>query len=160
MRWHYRDPLLVWLFIPAYIIHMIEEWFGGFPEWLILLTSRPLPRSAFIVINGIGLTCAILAARAGSERVASGTPRGSGWPAVAIATVVLANAFLHIAGSIATATYSPGLFSAVILYIPLGQLLLMRAWSQAEEGVFARGVAAGILFHAAVIVTSFSISIR
>ena len=117
-----------------------------------------MPRTAFIVINAIGLPCAILAA--GRKRASpSGTPRGSGWPAVAIATVVLADAFLHIAGSIATASYSPGLFSAVILYIRCA-LLLMRAWSQAEEGVFARGVAAGILFHAAVIVTSFSISIR
>jgi hypothetical protein len=158
LRWHYRDPLLVWLLVGAYAIHLMEEWIGGLPEWLAVVIGRPVPRPAFIVINAIAMVCAIAAARAASERATARTARGagSGWPAIAIATVVLVNAFLHILGSLVTATYSPGLFTAVILYLPLSQLLLMRAWSQAEPGVFQRGVWAGVLVHAAVMLTAFT----
>jgi hypothetical protein len=31
VRWHYRDAGLLWLFVPAYLVHLAEEWFAGFP---------------------------------------------------------------------------------------------------------------------------------
>ena len=55
MRWHYRDPLLVWLFIPAYALHVLEEWIGGFPEWVAFFAGAPLPRSAFALINAAAM---------------------------------------------------------------------------------------------------------
>ena len=145
MRWHYRDALLVWLFPAAYGCHVLEEWALGFPEWSALVVGAPLPRLAFILINliGVALMCGAAGASVRRER--------HGWMAVAIATVVLVNALLHIAGSVATGTYSPGLFTAVILYLPLGQLLLLRAWHQADPATVRRGVLAGVAAHAAVI---------
>jgi hypothetical protein len=55
VRWHYRDAGLLWLFVPAYLVHVGEEWFGGFPAWIGTVVGRPLPESAFLIINGVGL---------------------------------------------------------------------------------------------------------
>jgi hypothetical protein len=152
VRWSYRDPLLVWLFVPAYAAHVVEEWFGGFPQWLALITGAPLPGDAFIMINGIAMLAMLAAIRAALRR------ESLGWLAIAIAALLFTNALLHALGSIVTGTYSPGLVTGAILYIPLGQLALMRAWSQAPPGFFARGVCAGLGAHALVSVTAFALS--
>jgi hypothetical protein len=143
MRWHYRDRLLVWLMPAAYGLHILEEWFGGFPEWPAVLGRNPLPREAFVVINAIALTAMLLAARAAVRREAHG------WMAIGIATILLTNGLAHILASLATATYCPGLVTGVILYLPLGNLALLRAWEQAGP-LFARGVWTGLALHALV----------
>jgi uncharacterized protein with HXXEE motif len=154
MRWHYRDPLLVWLFVPAYAAHLIEEWFGGFPEWLALITGAPLPRDAFVAINAVAMVMIILATRAALRR------DSLGWLAIAIAALLFANGLLHLLGSIMTGAYSPGVVTGVVLYVPLGLLALMRAWTQAPPGFLARGVLFGIGAHALVSLLVFAITRR
>lgn len=144
MRWHYRDPLLVWLLPLAYALHMLEEWFGGFPEWIALVIGSPLPRPAFLAINAVAFTLAIIASRRATAR------ESAGWMTIAVATVLLVNGLAHILGTLVTRTYSPGLFTGIVLYLPLAQLTLLRAWSQAEGGSFAGGVLAGLAVHALV----------
>ncbi|HEV3486821.1 MAG TPA: HXXEE domain-containing protein [Vicinamibacterales bacterium] len=146
MRWHYRDAALLWLFPPAYLLHVAEELWGGpgFPQWLAMVAGQPLPYAAFAVINTIGMIVLIVGVRAAARHEASG------WIAVAIATVATVNALLHIGGSLLTGTYSPGLITAVVLYVPLGQLLLIRALHQADRRGFARGIVVGVLIHAVV----------
>lgn len=152
MRWDYRDPSLAWLFVAAFAAHVLEEWVGGFPEWLAFVAGAPLPRGAFVVINGVALV-----AMAGGTLAA--TRRESlGWIAIAIATLLFANGVLHILGSIATGRYSPGLITGVILYVPLGQLALMRAWQQAPDAFFVRGVLAGLAVHALVSFVAFALA--
>jgi hypothetical protein len=152
MRWQYNDPLLAWLLVAAYAAHVVEEWFGGFPEWLGIVAGAPLPRSEFLAINAVALLVAIAATRVATR----GDSRG--WVAIAVAAVLFINALLHILGSVLTATYSPGLFTGVILYVPLGGLSLLRAWSQAPRGWFARGVLAGLAAHAAVSLLAFALA--
>jgi hypothetical protein len=151
MRWHYRDPLLVWLLPLSYALHILEEWFGGFPQWMALVIGSPLPRSAFIVINAIALVAMVLASRATTRS------ETNGWMGIAIATLLLVNGLLHILGSLVTASYSPGLFTSIVLYLPIGQLVLMRAWSQSEEAMFRQGVVAGLALHAFVIAIAFGV---
>ena len=152
MRWHYRDPLLVWLFPASYGVHILEEWFGGFPAWLAHFAGRPLPSSAFIAINAVALALMTLATREAARR------DESGWLAVGIATITLVNGILHIVASLVTGTYSPGLFTSVVLYLPLSQLALLRAWHQAPPRLFARGVVAGIAVHAVVSVLALTLA--
>lgn len=153
MRFHYRDPLLVWLLPLSYAFHILEEWFGGFPEWMALVIGAPLPRPAFIVINAVALLLMFAATHATTKREANG------WMGIAIATILLVNAIAHILGTLLTRAYSPGLFTSVVLYLPIAQLVLFRAWSQAEGAAFGRGVAAGLALHAAVIVVAYSASL-
>lgn len=152
MRWHYRDPLLVWLLPVSYGIHIIEEWIGGFPEWIAVVAGSPLPRGAFIIINAIALIAMILATRATTQS------EKNGWMGIAIATIVFVNGLLHVFGSLTTGTYSPGLFTSLVLYLPISQLALLRAWFQAERSLFVRGVVAGVFAHAAVVAIVYALT--
>ena len=148
MRWRYDDPPLVWLFVAAYAVHLLEEFFGGFPGWLALVAGRPLPVRDFLIINAIGFGAMSAAARLSTTR------ESLGWLAIAIATVAAVNGLLHLFGSLLTGTYSPGLITGVVLYLPLGQLALLRAWHQAPASFFQRGVAAGLAAHGVVILAA------
>ena len=39
---------LAWLLPLSYALHILEEWFGGFRDWIALFVGRrfPLPRSS------------------------------------------------------------------------------------------------------------------
>lgn len=148
MRWHYRDPALVWLFVPAYLCHVAEEYFGGFTAWIGTVIGRPLPLSAFLLINAVALVVMVAAIRAATQH------ERHGWMAIAVATVLLVNAVLHLLGSMATGTYSPGLITGVVVYVPLAQLALVRAWHQAPAPLFRRGLVAGFVVHALVFVAA------
>ncbi len=76
--------------------------------------------------------------------------------AIAIATVLLVNGLAHIAGTLVTRTYSPGLVTGVVLYLPIAPLVLFRARSQAA---FGRGVAAGVALHGVVMVLAWWVSV-
>jgi hypothetical protein len=149
MRWHYRDPLLLWLFVPAYLVHLAEEYWAGFPVWFARILGRALPEPAFLAINGVALALLIAAIRTAIRR------ETAGWLAVAIATVVTVNAVLHLLASLSTGTYAPGMISGVVVYLPLGLLTLIRAGHQQPPPEFARGIAAGIAFHALVIAAAY-----
>jgi hypothetical protein len=152
MRWHYRDPLLVWLLPAAYGLHILEEWFGGFPEWLALVTGSALPRSAFIAINAVAFAGMVLATLATARR------ESNGWMGIAISTILLINGVAHVLGSLVTGRYSPGLITGVVLYVPLAQLALMRAWQQADREMFVRGVVTGAGIHVLVFVVAYALS--
>ena len=140
----YNDPPLVWLFVAAYVAHVVEEFVGGFPRWVATVAGRPLPDNTFIVINVVALIVMIVAARLAT------TKETLGWLGIGIATVAFANGLLHLLGSLATGTYSPGLITGVVLYLPLGQLALLRAWHQVAQPFFWKGVALGLSAHAVV----------
>ena len=150
VRWHYRDAGLVWLFVPAYALHVAEEWFGGFPDWVAPVVGSPLPPAAFLGVNAVAMTLLVvgIAAAIRSER--------SGWVAVAAATVAIANTIAHLGGAMLTGSYSPGLVSAVVLYVPLGSLTLLRAIDHAPRAQLARGMVVGLVLHAAVFVMAFA----
>lgn len=150
MRWHYRDGGLLWLFVPAYGVHLAEEWLGGFPAWVATVVGRPMSGTAFVTINTVAMVVVIIAIRAAvsAERY--------GWIAVAIATVFLINTVSHLAGSVVTGTYSPGLFSAVILYLPLASVTLTRAVDQAPHHHVLRGAIAGAVIHGIVFAAAYA----
>jgi hypothetical protein len=144
MRWEYRDPALIWLFVPAYLAHVTEEYFGGFPEWFAHISGSPLPRADFLLINAVALVLITASVYVAARR------ESMGWLAIGIATILLVNGVGHALGSIVTGTYSPGLITGVVLYFPLGQLALLRAWDQAPRAILMRGILAGLAAHAAV----------
>ena len=152
MRWHYRDPQLVWLLPCAYAAHLLEEWFGGFPEWVRLTVGSPLPRPAFLAINAVAIVLMLVAVRLSTRR------EESGWMAIAIATIIGINGVGHILGSLATRSYSPGLITGVVLYLPLAKLVLRRAWLQSRRETWRMGVIGGIAIHAAVVIVAYSLT--
>jgi hypothetical protein len=152
VRWDYRDPPLVWLLVAAYAAHVVEEYVGGFPEWFAVLSGRAMPREVFLAINAIALVAMVLAARAAIRRAPLG------WLAIGIATILLVNGVAHLLASVVTGTYSPGLITGVVLYLPLAQLTLLRAWHQAPPWLFWQGVGTGVIAHVAVTLTALTLS--
>ena len=152
MRWSYRDAPLLWLLVAAFVIHVAEEWFAGFPQWIATVAGRPVPLEAFFLINGVALALMIAGVRAAVRR------ESSGWIVVAIATIALINTLAHVGGAMLTRGYAPGLISAVVLYVPLGALTMIRALDQASPVAVRRGVAVGALLHAAVFLVAFAAS--
>ena len=154
MRWHYRDAGLLWLFPPAFALHVLEELFAGegFPAWAARVVGSPVPLEGFLLVNLAGMVLLIAAVRSAirDER--------AGWMAVAIATIAALNGTVHVLGTLVTGRYSPGLISGVVLYLSLGTLTLLRASYQAHAGAVTRGVLAGVAIHAAVFVVAFLLS--
>jgi hypothetical protein len=144
--------LLVWLLVAAYALHILEEWFGGFPEWLAVVAGAPLPRDAFVLINAVAL-----AAMAAATRTAT-RDESRGWLAIVVAAILFANGLLHLLASVVTRTYSPGVITGVVFYLPLGQLALLRAWEQAPRPFFVRGILTALGLHAIVSVVAFGLS--
>ena len=150
MRWQYRDAGLLWPFAPAYAIHVAEEWFAGFPGWAARIAGRPIPGTAFVAINAVAMLLLLAAVRAATR------DERHGWMAVGIATIFLVNTAAHAAGAVLTQSYAPGLISAVVLYVPLGSLAMVRAFDQARREQLARGIIAGLLIHAIVVIAALA----
>lgn len=128
MRWHYADPPLLWLYPVTYVVHLAEElWISqGYVNWMRLHGS-PISEEVFVIGNAVGLLLMIC-----GTWLATHHPDYE-WIAMALAFAVLLNTGHHLTASFATHSYSPGLGSAFVLWMPLGLLTLVRAWYQASR---------------------------
>jgi hypothetical protein len=137
----------VFLLLPAYMIHQVEEHAGDrfrrFVNANVAHAPNALTTLAVIVVNvplvwGVDLGSIYLA-----RFVAIG------WGLIAV-YMVLVNALVHVVGAVVTRAYNPGLVTAVVLFVPLGLWALVLV--SAEPGVSVLqhriGLAFAILVHA------------
>ncbi len=140
-----RGSWWAWLFPAALLVHVAEEaWLaGGFPAWIEHASGVDLSMSAFLAANALGLGAmaagAFFAARP-----------GGGWALAALGAAVLTNALFHLVGTLVTQTFSPGLVTALLLWIPLGAVALVRAARHARRWELALGIAVGFAAHGVV----------
>lgn len=145
-RWTFYDPVLLSLFPITYALHLAEEWFAAAPivHWTVR-ADRPLDPAVFVIANGIGLSLMLngiwLAHRWRRFR----------WIAAALATAVLLNTTGHFVGSFSIGGYSAGLVTAVVFWIPLGLLTLVRVFDHATRRTQIGGVVAGIVIELCVV---------
>ena len=138
-----------WLFPLCYLIHIAEEYWGGFPLWIARFWGVQSSNSNFLSWNGgawlmmsIGV---LLVLKTKSYR----------WLLVAFGTVMLINGTVHAIASVLTSSYSPGLISGLLLFIPLGAVALFRARRSVNRQAFRAGVIIGVLMHAVVVLLAF-----
>lgn len=107
----------VFLMLPAYMIHQLEEHAGDrfrrFVNKHIARVPNALTTPAVVVVNvplvwGVDLVAIYLA-----RFVAVG------WGLIAV-YLILVNAMLHVAGAAVLRAYNPGLVTALVLFLPLG----------------------------------------
>lgn len=138
-----------WLFPFAYLIHIVEEYWVGFPAWVARFWGVESSGANFLIWNGAAwvLMCVgvILMLRTKSYR----------WLLVSFGAVVLINGLAHTIASIVTWSYSPGLASGLLLFIPLGIITLRRAWKTTNRRIFRAGVIVGVLMHLVVVLLAF-----
>lgn len=140
------------LALPAsYLFHLGEEWWAGegFTRWTARLAGTPVSASRFLWINGIAFPLFLL-----GTLLAIRTPRGS-WFAVTFSALLVLNGLLHLLGTIATETYSPGLVTGLALYVPLGVVILRAERSHLPAATFARAVLGGVALHGVVALAAF-----
>ncbi len=111
---------ICWLCTLAYALHVLEEFTFDWRGWARAVLHLPVEWSTFYVTNAIvivlGIVCAEIAPR---------------WPVAALAlpALMLVNAvFFHILPFATTrGRFSPGLFTAVLLFLPLGSWTLLHS---------------------------------
>jgi hypothetical protein len=97
----------------ASVIHAAEEYLypGGFLRWMRLVFPRSAPGvGGAIVINAAFF--ALVLSPLFSD------PRSTPILSMSIATLLLANGALHVAGTFLTGRYSPGAITSVLCYFP------------------------------------------
>lgn len=131
-------------FPATYLLHVAEEYWGGFPVWLSRVAGADLSREEFLVINAIALSVMTILVFVVSFR-----PRAR-FILAALATSVTVNALLHIGATILTHSYSPGVVTGTLLWLPLGIWTLQRLAHEIAGRQLALGIVIGLLLHAAV----------
>ncbi|MCB0581124.1 MAG: HXXEE domain-containing protein [Phaeodactylibacter sp.] len=145
--------LLAWLLPGTYLVHLLEEYFGGegFPVWLSRFMNADLSAADFLLINGIAWP--LMAAFALAYTL--------GWKnnvvLLALWTVLFVNGLLHPLSCLASGAYSPGTFSAVLLYLPLGLLAFKTTLPTLSDKQRFGGITAGVLIHILVILLAVNI---
>jgi hypothetical protein len=147
-----RSPWWLLLLPLSFLLHITEEWFAGpgFPAWTAKLAGSGIPPGRFIAINAIAWPASAILTILGIA-----LPELRWFPA-ALATMVSLNAVLHAIGTLATVSYSPGLFTGLLLFLPIGLTALSYCRRVLPPGRFALAFAVGVLLHVGVIVLAFS----
>lgn len=139
-----KQPIWYWLLPLSYAIHIAEEHFGGFVQWSARTSGSGLSVEAFLAATSAGAAVSLLGI------FLSGRKRRHGWIPVMMATLFVLNGMMHLFTSIATGSYSPGLVSGLLLWVPLGSLVLARSRTIHSRAFILKSMAGGIAFQAAV----------
>jgi Protein of unknown function with HXXEE motif len=140
-----------WLFPATYALHILEEWRGGegFPAWFARITGVELAAGEFLLWN----VAALLLMSA--SIVLTIRFKTFGWLLLAYGTAFLLNALSHLCASLYTISYSPGLVSSLLLWLPLGALALLRFRPTLSRRARRAGLLIGFLIHAVVLTLTF-----
>ncbi|MGI9272608.1 MAG: HXXEE domain-containing protein [Woeseiaceae bacterium] len=130
----------VWLII-AYLIHLCEEWFWGFPEWSRVIRGEGVSSDTFIAINSIGLLLFVTLAALTRRR-----PEMAWFPAI-LATIFSLNGVLHALATWRYGVYSPGTVSGILISLPLGLLVLREMRKRLSVAAFTGCLVWGVIAH-------------
>ncbi len=140
------------LLLPCvYLLHLAEEWWGGegFGSWMARAYGREVSPSRFLLLNGVVWPLFALLT------VAALRKPSLAWFPTAFSSIVLVNGLLHALGSLATGSYSPGVVTGTLLYLPLGAYGLAAGRRELPPTTFALAVVGGVLGHVLVAVIAF-----
>ena len=135
---------LVWLATGAYALHILEEYELNWRDWARAVIGLPVEWNDFYVVNAVAIIAGIVAAN-----LAGHTPMlGLAFPAL-----MLINAtFFHVAPVLWTrGRFSPGLFTAIVLFYPIG---IACYWRAAADGNLNTRTIVGSLVLGALLMAS------
>ena len=110
---------LIWLSLAAYSLHMLEEYMLDWPAWARKVSGLRIERADFYVVNALVVVLGFVCAHFGATV-----------PLLALVfpALMLINSVIHIAGVvIVRGRPFPGIFTAVLLFVPLGVACFLRA---------------------------------
>ena len=133
--------LIYWLilFPLTYLLHIAEEYWGGGGYSAYLMKSHfiELSPARFLVLQSLGMVLMLIGF------LISIPLRFPLTMLSIIATVILVNGVVHSARSFFEWGYTPGLITALLLWIPLGAISLVNTWNNMPVRRFLFAVAVG-----------------
>ena len=96
--------------VPAAMVHVVEEYKFGWVAWANHFISG-ITVKQFMIVNIMFVMLCIVAAVLSSDSLLFGS---------SIFSLFLINSLAHIVPTIKQKEYSPGLFSAIFLFVPIG----------------------------------------
>ena len=144
----------LWLFPLSYALHIAEEGLAGerFYRWIGRVTGREVSPGVFAGMNLAYEAAMVVVVRRALAR------EDAAWVVPALGTITAANGIGHLAGSVATRSYSPGTVSGVGVWAPLGVFALVRSWQLLPRPVWRRGVMSGALILGSVVLLALPLS--
>lgn len=139
--------LWIILFPATYLVHIAEEFWGRFPAWATEHTGLAISDVAFVAANAffwflmVGAVVTVLRRRSLALII------------ISLATIITINATLHFATSLLTQSYSPGLVSGLLLWLPLGIWAFTHGRRALMPHKFRWGVILGVIAHILVPLT-------
>lgn len=141
--------LLVFLTLPAYMIHQVEEHaddrFRTFANQRVFGGAEGLTRGDVLMINIPGVWGVNFAALYAAAFAGPGYGLAAGY-------LLAINAFAHVATSIRLGSYNPGLWTALGLFAPLSAAIIALCPATGAQHAFGAGVAFAI--HVLIIVNA------
>jgi hypothetical protein len=144
------NALWPWLFPITYLAHIAEE-YGvgeGYPAYLLRLRDIHLSPEGFLALQAVGLVLMIIGIPLARQLQ---FPRQL---TVTLGSVVLVNGLIHAFMSLVYIEYVPGLFTSIVLWIPLGAVSLVMFKSEMRHArywiCFAMGVVVNIMIELAI----------
>lgn len=142
---------IAWFIPVAYLFHLADEYFAGFPNWFSGIFKVNLSLDDFIFINSIGFTTTIMIAFLYTfDKVNS-------FIVVSLGTLFFINGVIHIVSSLFTLSYSPGTISGILIYLPLGYLIFKKFFSLLPEQQRGLSIMGGILVQIVVSLIALNI---
>ncbi|WP_109127452.1 HXXEE domain-containing protein [Dyella sp. C11] len=130
-----RQPFtrLLWLMPAAYAIHIYDEWFSGFPRYVVEhMGGQPMPPGLFFLNNGVFMAI-LLSLCAWASRSRS---RLSAFMLMTWASGnLICNFFAHLGYTVATGFYSPGLITSSLIYYPVSLVVMCAAVRDGRQTV-------------------------
>lgn len=111
---------VLWIAIAAYSIHMLEEYELNWRDWARHVLHLPVDWISFYIVNALVVVLGICFAVVGWKLP---------WFGLGLPALMLINAiFFHVLPTIVTRVYSPGVFTAVTLFLPVAGWAYYGAW--------------------------------
>jgi hypothetical protein len=138
---------LMILFVAVYLLHIVEEYWGGegFSAWSKRATGADLSIVEFWILQLIVLTLMGV-----GLFLYTHYPKMR-WIFSALATAIILNAITHTVSTFLFQSYSPGLISGILLFLPVGSLILFHERSHTPARHVRGGIIAGFVILGLVI---------
>lgn len=154
MLHNFSDTLtiaLLVLFPLTYLAHVAEEYWagGGYCDYLLKSYSVELSERRFLALQTLGLSLMSLG-------IILGIILGFPLTMIAILSViVIGNALVHVFRSVHRRIYSPGLITAIALWLPLGSISLITVWPNTSTARLLVALFVGVVANWIVELISF-----
>jgi hypothetical protein len=137
----------LWVVAASCALHVAEEYYTGWQHWALDTLGIVMPTTRFLFMNALLVVAAVGLASVGWRR-----PTLS----LIIPAATLVNAvFFHILPTIVQRRVSPGVYTAVLLYVPFSSWAFVGAWRDGVPGsAIAVAVVVGALMMTAVVLTA------